>query len=498
MADFPENRASSDRDADGSEANVFEPNTISRESEETQANPRGRAGRTQLIDPNAELTTGTVAKIAMKLAVPSVAENLLMSLVGMMDMMMVSKIGPAAIAAVGATNQPIFFSTAVFQALNVGTTALVARLIGAGDHKQANEAARQTLVLVTILSVIISVIMFFLAEPILLFMKCEPDTMVYAMDYYRIVIVSLFFSMLTMAINAQVRGAGDTNTPMINNTAVNLINLVFNYLLINGVFGFPRLEVAGAAWATLLSRVVGMFMALYVVSTGKNNITIPWRDKFSFNWDIARRVAKVGMPSMIEQLFMRGGNLIYTTVVTGLGTTTYAAHLVAMNISQLSMSPGMGFGMAATTLVGQSLGAKRPDWAKECGWVTQKMSMTWAIPMTLLFFFGGEFVAKFYSDDPEVISMAVNVIRIVAFTQIPQISQFVLGGALRGAGDTKWPLISTFIGVWGFRVVLGFFLVNTMELGLNGAWLALAIDQLARSGIILYRYWSGKWTSIKV
>ncbi|MCL2548802.1 MAG: MATE family efflux transporter, partial [Symbiobacteriaceae bacterium] len=209
-------------------------------------------------------------------------------------------------------------------------------------------------------------------------------------------------------------------------------------------------------------------------------------------------MTQVGIPSAIEQFVMRGGNLIFATTVTGLGTVTYAAHVVAMNINSLSMAPGMGFGMAATALVGQSLGAKRPDWAEACGWQTQKMSMTMAIPMTMLFLFAGTFIARFYSNDPEVINQAGAVLKIVAFTQIPQMSQVVLAGGLRGAGDTKWPLISTTIGIWGFRVVLAKILVDMLGYGLMGAWIALAVDQLVRSAVILWRYRTGKWKTIKV
>lgn len=454
--------------------------------------------RPQLIDPNEELTSARAGQIAFKLALPAVAENLLMSLVGMMDMMMVGQLGSAAIASVGATNQPIFFSTAVFQALNVGTTAVVARLFGAGQPEEASEAARQTLVMVSALSILLSIGLFFAAEPILLFMNADADTLRYGVPYFKIVAASLVFGMVTMAVNAQVRGGGDTRTPMINNTVVNLVNLALNFVLINGYFGFPRLEVAGAAWATAISRVVGMVMALYVVMSGNNPIVISFKERFRFNWDLAKRVAMVGLPSALEQFAMRGGNLVFSVTVTSLGMQVYAAHQVAMNIMNLAMAPGMGFGMSATTLVGQSLGAKRPDWAEACGYAAQKMCMTMAVPLMFVFFFLGEPLARLYSNEAEVIQMASGVLKIVALTQVPQASQFVLAGALRGAGDTRWPLVATIVGVWGFRVVLALILVNVFELGLWGAWIALAVDQLARSSVNLLRFRSGKWKEITV
>lgn len=460
------------------------------------APPPKASGRPRLIDPNEELTDEAARQKVISLALPAVAENLLMSLVGMLDMMMVGGVGAAAIASVGLTNQPMMFAMAIFMALNTGTTAVVARLFGAGEPEKANKAARQTLVMVFVMGVVISIIMFFLAETILLFMGAQEDTMQYAVTYFQIVAVSLIFNTLMNSVNSMVRGSGDTRTPLYNNILTNLVNLVGNFILINGYFGFPQLGVTGAAVATLLSRMVGSLLALYVVMRGHHQITIPLREKFVFDFDIARRVLLVGIPAAIEQFVMRFGQILFTRTVSGLGTTVYAAHQVALNIVSLSFSPGQGFGMAATTLVGQSLGAKRPDWAEKCGWMTQRVGMVVAGTMALVFFFFGDKIAWFYAPNPEdylVVQNAAIALKIIAFVQIPQSSQFILAGALRGAGDTKWTLISTAVGVWGFRVVLSYLFVRIFQWGLVGAWLAMAADQLMRSLVVLLRFRSGKW-----
>jgi len=451
-----------------------------------------------LINPNEELTPAAARQKAVNLAVPAVIENFLMSLVGMVDQIMVGQLGAAATAAVGITNNPVQLATAVFQALNVGTTSLIARLIGSGDRKLANEAARQTLVLIICMSFTMAAFLYALTIPILTGMGAEEDTMFYAVDYFKLSAISLIFNQITMTINSQVRGAGDTRTPMKNNIVTNMINLFANIVLINGYLGFPRLEVYGAGLASIIARFCGMCMALSVVLRGDNNIHIDLKSKFRFNWDIAARVSRVGFPSAIEQFVMRGGNLLFVTTVTGLGTTTYAAHVIANNINSLSMTPGQGFSMAATTLTGQSLGAKRPDWAEMCGWETQKISMSMAVPMSLFLFFGGVYVARLYNPDPAVYLQASTALKYVAFTQVPRMSQVVLAGSLRGAGDTKWTLISTFVGMWIVRLVLARILVGNLGWGLSGAWLALAADQLARSALIMMRYRSGKWKAIKV
>lgn len=444
------------------------------------------------------LTKAEANREVIKLAAPALAEQVMMSLIGMADMIMVSRIGPAAIAAVGLTNQPMMFAMAIFMALNVGTTAVVARHVGANEGDAANETARQSLILVGLLGFIVATIMFLGAEWVLSFMGAQPDTMTYAVPYFRIVAVSMVFNTIQMSVNSMVRGAGDTKSPMANNMAVNIINLVGNFLLINGIWFFPELGVTGAAVATAFSRFVGSVMALSLVLIPGKRITVSFRERFHFNWDIAARVAKVGFPAAIEQLIMRGGMIVFTRTISGLGTVTYAAHQVALNITSLSFTTGQGFAMSATSLVGRSLGAKKPHMAEMLANSAHKLAMMVSGAVAVILFFFGKQVALLYSNDLAVITQAAIALRIIALVQPSQSTQFVLAGALRGAGDTKWPLYSTIIGVWGFRVLLSYVFVQLLGYGLVGAWVAMAVDQFARSSIILYRFRSNQWKHVRV
>jgi len=444
------------------------------------------------------LTKQEANKEVIKLAAPALAEQIMMSLIGMADMIMVSRIGPAAIAAVGLSNQPMMFAMAIFMALNVGTTAVVARHVGANESDAANETARQSLILVGMLGVIMATVMFFSAEWILLFMGAEPDTMSHAVMYFRIVSVSMIFNTIQMSVNSMVRGAGDTKSPMSNNMTVNVINLIGNFLLINGIWFFPKLGVTGAALATAFSRLVGSILALSLVLIPGKRITVSFKERFHFNWDIAARVAKIGFPAAVEQFIMRGGMIIFTRTISGLGTVTYAAHQVALNITSLSFTTGMGFAMSATSLVGRSLGAKKPDMAEMLANSAHKLAMMVSGAVAVILFFFGRQVALLYSNDLAVITQAAIALKIIALVQPSQSTQFVLAGALRGAGDTKWPLYSTIIGVWGFRVLLSYLFVQVLGYGLVGAWVAMAVDQFARSSIILYRFRSNKWKHVRV
>lgn len=445
-----------------------------------------------------DITAAEADKVVLKLAGPAVAEQVLMALVGMADMIQVSRIGPAAITAVGLTNQPMMFAMAIFMAINVGTTAVVARFIGARNLKDANETARQSLVIVTLLGLVVGAVMFLVAEPVLLFMGAEPDAMFYGVKYFRIVSVSMVFNTIQMCVNSMIRGAGDTKAPMINNTAVNLINVVFNFLLINGIWFFPKMGVSGAATATAFSRLVGCIMALSLVMVPGKRITISFKGGYHFNWDLIKRVAKVGMPAAAEQFVMRIGMIFFTRTVSGLGTIVFAAHQVAINITSLSFTTGQGFGMSATSLVGRCLGAKKPDMAEKFAKAASHMSMLVSVGVAFLLFFAGDKVALLYTDDASVIASASIILKLIALVQPLQSIQFVLAGALRGAGDTKWPLYSTIVGVWFFRLGLAVILVQYMHMGLLGAWIAMMVDQAARSLVIQWRFNTNKWKHIHV
>ncbi len=445
-----------------------------------------------------ELTVQEARRDVINLAWPAVLEQLLVQVFNMVDMMMVGGVGPAAIAAIGLTNQPIFLAMAAFMALNVGTTALVARFIGAGEIDEANTAARQSLLLTVVLGMIATAALYFFAEPIVLFMGAEPDAVGYGVDYMRSISFGFIPQTIGMCVTAMLRGAGDTRTPLRFNLIGNGINVIGNYLLINGHLGFPRLEVFGAGLATSFGRLIIMILSLYAISNGKSVLHISLKDKFTPRFDLISRVVKVGAPAMLEQLIMRFGMITYTRVVSSLGTMVYAAHQIGMNILGLSFSPGMGFGMAATSLVGRSLGRKRPDWAETYGWQTSWVGNLVATFMGVVFFFGGSFLASLYTDDPLVIKNAATALKIIALVQPLQSTQFILAGALRGAGDTRWPLISTLVGVAVVRVVLAKVFVDVLGWALVGAWLATAIDQCTRSAFIYFRYRSGHWKATQV
>lgn len=371
---------------------------------------------------------------------PALIEMMLVSFVGVADMIMVGRLGPAAIAAVGLSNQPMFMALAVFQALNVGTTALVARYVGASDYREASQTAQQSLAMTVIVGTLLSAASYLATPWVIQLMGAEPDSLPLGIAYLRIVSVGIGFSAISMCLASVLRGAGDTVTPMTANVIANIVNCVSNYILIYGKLGFPAYGVSGAAMATTLSRVVSCLLILRVMLSRNSVIRLVAIRSFRLRLDLLQRVVRIGIPSALEQFALRGGQLIFIRIVAGLGTLVVAAHQIGMNILSLSFMPGQAFSIAATTLVGQALGAGSPSVAERSALETRKLGMVVSGAMAVVMFFGGEWIARLYTSDPDVVRQTATVLKIIGLVQPAQSTQFILAGGFRGAGDTRWPL----------------------------------------------------------
>ena len=437
-------------------------------------------------------------KVVWRLAAPTLAEMLLVSLVGMADMIQVGRLGAAAITSVGLTNQPVMLLQSVFQALNVGTTAMVARFIGMGKSKEASDTLKQTFYVTILLGLIVSLFAGSFGSLILKFMGAEPDVIAIGTPYFRVVGFGFIFNAIAMAIASALRGAGDTRTPMTVNLVANLINITGNAILIWGLFGFPRWGVFGAGVATTFSRFVSAAWFFIIAVKGEKRLHLNLKERYKPDRQILGRIYQIGLPAAMEQMVLRTGQVMFAKVVSSLGTITFAAHQVAMNILSLTFMPGQAFATSATTLVGQYLGAKRPDDAERCANTSRNMAMVIGIVMAFVFLFFGKYIAWLYTGDMAVVLVSALVLKIYAFAQPAQSTQFVLAGGLRGAGDTTYPLYSTAAGMWIGRVLLGWFFVNVVHMGLAGAWLGMAIDQFLRAILIYLRFRAGRWKHIKV
>lgn len=447
-------------------------------------------------------------RTVLTIAAPAVVELVLTSATSLADTVMVGKLGAFAISSVGLTTQPRFIMLATFIALNVGTTALVARFKGQGNKSDAEAVTTQAIILAFFMALILTIPGVLFARQAVLFMGAGPDTVDAAAGYFRILMFGFVPTVLPIAISALLRGVGDTKISMRYNLTANLANIVFNYLLIYGKFGFPKLGVAGAAIATVLGNTLACGMAFRAIlgrpfrqpgKAASEFIELHFtRRNCAPNLPMLKRIFRIGLPSAAEQLALRVGLLIYTITITALGTDVFAAHQITLTILNLSFVNGQAFGIAATSLTGQALGRGDLEGAKTASAACQKIGAIISTAMGLLMFLFRKPLVMLFTTQPSIVALGASVMILAALIQPFQSSFQIYAGALRGAGDSLYPAISLAVGILGIRPSLSLLLVHVWQFGLFGAWLALAFDQMVRFALIAARYRKGKWVHIKV
>ena len=481
--------------------------------------------------PKGEVPSSAQAyKNLIRIALPSVCEMVFISLMGSIDTMMVGGIGTHAIAAVGLVGQPRMLILCLFFALNTGITAVIARRKGQGRQKDANTALRTSLVNALALSLVMLTVSLILAKPLMRLAGAKADTIHDAEVYFRIVNLALPMNVLSMAICAAQRGIGNTRITMYVNITSNVINVILNYLLINGIGPFPRLEVKGAAIATAIGMCVGSVLAFISLLRGRKThgfLYFSLSEGGFFDREAARSIRKIALSAMIEQLALRFGIFMYARLVADLGTQAYAAHTVCMQFLNLSFTFADGIGVASTSLVGQMLGKERPDLSHMYGKIAQRIALVGGVLLaTTITIFRYPLVSLFTSDQ-SVAELASRVMLIVALFQPLQMLSVITSGALRGAGDTRFvakvmllcvAIIRPSLAFIAIRLITAYFTpiyvqltqtnavttlafwlsYETPQWALLGAWSASLIDMAIRMSLSMRRFNSGKWHNIKV
>ncbi|MEG1429467.1 MAG: MATE family efflux transporter, partial [Hydrogenoanaerobacterium sp.] len=339
---------------------------------------------------------------------------------------------------------------------------------------------------------------FIFAKDIIRFAGAGNDIIGDATTYFQIILIGNFFASLGLTINAAQRGIGNTKISMRTNVVANIFNIVFDYLLIGGHFGFPHWGVAGAAVATLLGNVAGFVLSVRSVLQHDCFLNLRQNNNWRFDKRTVSGIFKVGSSAMVEQVFMRIGFFSYAKIVAGLGTVAFAAHQICMNILNLSFSFGDGFSVAASSLVGQSLGEKRPDKAIIYAKVGQRFAFTVSVLLSLTFLAGNTLLVQIFSNDPQIIAMSRPLMVIIAITTLGQISTVVLSGCLRGAGDVLYTAWVSLLSIGIIRPLASWVLCYPMGLGLTGAWIGLLLDQMLRLFMVFLRFRGDKWTRVKL
>ncbi len=436
----------------------------------------------------------------LSMAWPAIVESFFVAFAGLVDSYMVSSLGANAVAAVGLTTQPKFIALALFFALNISVSALVARRLGQRKKEDANRVLVTALVFLLFAAIAVSVLFVSLAPKIMTWCGSTPETHDDAVTYFRIIIGGMIFNCIQMCINSAQRGAGNTRITMVTNVTSNTVNIIFNYLLIGGHFGFPALGIKGAALATVLGTVVASILSFRSVLRPDGFISIPYivKEKIGPTWECFRNIVHIGYSVFFEQLLMRVGFVLTAVMAAHQGNDAMAAHQVGMNIMGLSFAFGDGLQATAVALIGRSLGEHDPELAKEYGRACRITGAVIAVCLAFLYFFGAEWLYRMFFEEQEIVEIGVGIMRIIIFVVLFQVIQVIYMGALRGAGDTLYTAAASTICVTVIRTAASYFFGYVVGWGIWGIWLGVLADQASRYLFASVRFKQGKWVNITI
>ncbi|MEG0051379.1 MAG: MATE family efflux transporter [Terrisporobacter sp.] len=426
------------------------------------------------------------------LAIPVIVENILQTLIGTVDTYFAGSISDNAIAAIGVTNLIMNLFIVFFTAISIGTSAVIARNVGKGEKEKVEFAISQSILLGIIISVIVGIINLLFYKPILMICGASNGVLNITISYYLVVAVPIVFLCLSTILSSCLRATKDTKTPMISTSIANIVNIILNIVFIN-----MNLGIVGLALATTISRLINV-----VILFGKlrcNNIKVKLNMKeWNLQKETLKAILKIGIPAGMEKLIMRLGQLVYNSMIISIGVSAYIAHNIAGNIEGYTYIPAMGFGVATATLVGISLGEGETEKSRELVYLADVITTFWMVLIGMILFVFAPQIVSIFTDTVEIQEMVVNVLRLIALFQCFIAITQIFTSALQGAGDTKFPMYTTFMGIWGIRVGIGYLLGVVLNLGLYGVWMAYALDITCRAILLMIRFNHGKWKEIAI
>jgi MATE family, multidrug efflux pump len=438
-----------------------------------------------------------IMRVVWSLAWPAIMTFGLESLVGLIDALMVGRLGATAVAGVGVGTQILYAVSVMNMALATGTVALVARHVGADERHIAEAVVPQAIYVALAMALAIAVPVAIWAPQLVSIFRVDARVVDAGTGFVRMIMLGVPSMAVFAVIAAGLRGAGDMRTPLVIGALVNVLNVLTAYVLIFGKLGLPALGVRGAALASSLAFTTGALLALGSLLRRSSALRLR-RTGLAPDPSLGRRVIRVGSPTGIEQLLMQIGFLLYLGIAARYGTNAVAAYFIGVRILALSFLPGFGFSAAASTIVGQQLGAGQPHSAERSGWEANRLAMVSMSIAGIVIFLFARPIAELFIDDQGVVADAVSFIHVLAIAQPLMAADSALGGALRGAGDTRFPLLTVIVGFYVARLGCAFLAANALSLSLVWVWAALLGDYLFRAALKAWRFRSGAWKRIAI
>lgn len=444
-----------------------------------------------------------IRKEILYLVLPIMVEQCFTILLGVINTMMSGHIGKSAVAAIGTVDSVNNMFISFFAALSVGATVVVAQQIGQKKVGDANETVRQALFSSFTVSLIISLLLWIFRIRLIETCFSEATEVVkqYAKIYLEFTLLSYPFIAIEQICNGILRGSGDTKTPMTVTIRMNIVNVILGYILIFGIdlrwLGIPvhtpSFGIEGTAISIAIARIYGAILAIRVLIKGKKAIRLYNVWPFKINRNIQGKIFSIGIPAGVEQLLFNGGKFIIQIFIVGMGTNAISANTIGFSCANIPNVIGNSIALGATTIVGQYIGRKDIKGAKS------NLKYMTIFATCLMFSFGLIFIpfiphlVSLYSKDKEVIRMASTILIGNSFALLAWPSSFVLSSGLKGAGDTRYTMVTAIVGMWLFRIIVGYLLGITLGLGVLGVWIGMFTDWTVRGIMYMRRLHGSKW-----
>ena len=394
---------------------------------------------------------------AFHMAWPAVMESFFIALAGMVDSLMVSSMGPEAVAAVGLTTQPKFIGLCIFIATNVSVSALVARRRGEKDQYGANQVLLMAAAFTLAVGTLISMACVFFADPIIRLCGANEDTQAGAVRYFQIIMGGMMFNIISMAINAAQRGAGNTKIAMRTNVTSNVVNMIGNYLLIQGNLGFPRLGITGAALATVAAQAASVLLSLAVIRRRTLPFTIG-KKNLRFERRLVGRILALGTPIALQDLLVSISFLVILAIVNSMGVIASAGVGVAEKLCAFIMLVASAYMQSMSAFVAQNMGAGKPERAKRALLYGIGTSLMAGVTLFYFSFFHGDAMAGIFARDPQVVAAAADYLKAYAIDCILTSFLFCFVGYFNGCGKTFFVMVQGIVGAFCVRIPVSWFM----------------------------------------
>lgn len=444
-----------------------------------------------------DYTSGSINRAIVLLSIPMILELVGESLFALVDVYFVSRVSVAAVATVGLTESVVTLVYSLAIGLSMAATAMVARRIGEKRPEEASRAAAQAIFIGLALSLVVGITGAVFAGDILLLMGADEELATQGVSYPRIVLGFNAVIMFLFLLNGIFRGAGDASLAMRALWLANIVNIILDPMLIFGLGPFPELGLKGAAIATTIGRGLGVVYQVYVLFSGRSiiRLTLP---TFRPDWELIRRIIKVAATGTAQFLIASASWIFLMRIISMFGNEAVAGYTTAIRLIIFTILPAWGMSNAAATLVGQNLGAAKPERAEKSVWRTAFYNMLFLLSVSIVYFIAAEPIIAFFNRTPEVVAAGVICLRIICSGYLFYAYGMVISQAFNGAGDTRTPTLINFVCFWIIEIPLAYLLAVGLDLKLAGVCAAIAIAETALAIIAVIIFRKGNWKKVEI